>query len=67
MVGAVVLRIKSKGEKMTEYTYTTHNTAAFHIPEGMYTIAELEQMVADFKEAKAMQDRHLQKALGIGG
>jgi hypothetical protein len=52
---------------MTEYTYTTHSMSAFHIPEGMYTIAELEQILADLKEAKAMQDRHLQKALGIGG
>jgi hypothetical protein len=39
--------------------------AAFHIEEGMYTIKELEQMLAEFKQAKEIQDRHLNNALGI--
>jgi hypothetical protein len=37
---------------MAKYTYKTYNIAGFHLPEGMYSIAELEQMLADFKEAK---------------
>jgi hypothetical protein len=50
---------------MTDYKYTTHEMAAFHIEEGMYTIKELEQMIAVFKQAKEIQDRHLKNALGI--
>lgn len=50
---------------MTNYVYTTHEMAAFHIEEGMYTIKELEQMLAEFKRAKEIQDRHLNNALGI--
>ena len=50
---------------MTNYVYTTHEMAAFHIEDGMYTIKELEQMLLEFKQAKEIQDRHLNNALGI--
>ena len=50
---------------MSEYKYTTHEMAAFHIEEGMYTIKDLEELLADFKIAKEIQDRHLNKAMGI--
>ena len=50
---------------MSEYKYTTHEMAAFHIEEGMYTIKDLEELLADFKIAKEIQDRHLKNALGI--
>jgi hypothetical protein len=50
---------------MTDYKYTTHEMAAFHIEEGMYTIKELEQMIAVLKQAKEIQDRHLKNSLGI--
>jgi hypothetical protein len=39
---------------MAKYTYKTYNIAGFHLPEGMYSIAELEQMLAEFKEAKQL-------------
>ena len=48
---------------MAEYTYETYGMARFHVPEGMYSIAELEQMLADFKEAKRRQDDHLKAAI----
>lgn len=48
---------------MTEYTYKTYRIAGFHLPEGMYSIAELEQMLADFKEAKQRQDEYLKAAI----
>ena len=50
---------------MSEYTYTTYEMAAFHIEEGMYTIKDLEELIADFKIAKEIQDPHLKNALGI--
>jgi len=50
---------------MSKYEHTTHEMAAFHIEEGMYTIKELEELIADFKIAKEIQDRHLKNALGI--
>ena len=48
---------------MTEYTYETYGMARFYVPEGMYSIAELEQMLADFKEAKRRQDEHLKASI----
>jgi hypothetical protein len=50
---------------MSEYTYTTHEMASFYIEEGLYTIKDLEELLADFKIAKEIQDRHLKNALGI--
>jgi hypothetical protein len=50
---------------MTDYKHTTLEMAAFHIEEGMYTIKDLEELLADFKIAKEIQDRHLEKAMGI--
>ena len=49
---------------MTEYERRTIKMAAFYIPEGMYSIEELEEMLAQFKQAKEIQDRHLKKAIG---
>ena len=50
---------------MSEYTHTTHEMACFYIEAGMYTIKDLEELLADFKIAKEIQDRHLKNALGI--
>ena len=53
------------GRFMSEYKHTTHEMACFYIEEGMYTIKDLEELIADFKIAKEIQDRHLKNALGI--
>ena len=50
---------------MTDYKYTTHEMACFYVEEGMYTIKDLEELIADFKIAKEIQDRHLKNSLGI--
>ena len=50
---------------MSEYKYTTHEMAAFYLEAGMYTIKDLEELIADFKMAKEIQDRHLKNALGV--
>lgn len=49
---------------MTKYERKTIGMAAFYIPEGMYSIDELEEMLEQFKQAKEIQDRHLKKAIG---
>jgi hypothetical protein len=46
-----------------EYTYKTYGMARFHVPEGMYSIEELEEMLANMKEAKRHQDQHLKAAM----
>ena len=48
---------------MSEYTYETYGMAKFYVLEGMYSIAELEQMLSDFKEAKLRQDAALEASM----
>jgi hypothetical protein len=48
---------------MTEYTYKTYGMARFHVPEGMYSIEEFEEMLANIKEAKRHQDEQLKAAM----
>ena len=50
---------------MSEYEHTTHEMACFYVEAGMYSIKDLEELIADFKIAKEIQDRHLNKAMGI--
>ena len=51
---------------MTEqYTYTTYGMARMHIPEGTYSLEELEKMVKDFEYIIRIQRQHLKKSLGI--
>jgi hypothetical protein len=64
-VGAVVFRIKSKGEEMSKYKHETIEMASFYLEEGMYTIKDLEELIADFKIAKEIQDRHLKNAVRL--
>ncbi len=43
--------------------YKTYKTARFHIPEGMYTIEEVEEILAAMKEMKQQHDQMLSKAM----
>lgn len=52
---------------MSEYEHTTHEMASFYLEEGMYTIKDLEELIADFKIAKQIQDRHLRDAVRFSG
>ena len=66
--GAVQLMMEGERKFMSrQYTYRTIEMAKFYIPEGMYSIAQLEKIVADFKEAKEIQDRHLKDAIKESG
>ena len=46
-----------------EYTYKTYGVALFHIPEGMYSIEELELLLVDMKAVKEQTEKHLKKVL----
>lgn len=48
---------------MSELEYKTYGMARFHVPEGMYSIAELEELLKQLKEAKAQQDKHLAQSM----
>ena len=48
---------------MTDYIYKTINTACFHLPDGMYTIDELEELLEKFKQARKIQNEYLEKAI----
>jgi hypothetical protein len=48
---------------MTEYTYKTYDMARFHVPEGMYSIKEIEEILANMREAKKHQDEILKASM----
>jgi len=48
---------------MDEYTYKTYGTARFHIPEGVYSIEEIEKLLADMKAAKKQTEQSLKRSM----
>ena len=48
---------------MTEYTYKTYETMRVYVPAGMYSLAEIDQLLADMIEAKKQQDEHLKTSM----
>ena len=47
---------------MTQQT-TTYGTARFHIPEGTYSIEELEDLLRKLKDMREMQSAHLMHSM----
>lgn len=45
------------------YTYKTYGTARFLLPEGFYSIEELEQLLAELKATKEQTDQALKKVM----
>ena len=45
------------------YTYKTYSTAKFYIPAGLYSIEELEQLLAELKATKEQTDQALKKVM----
>jgi hypothetical protein len=43
--------------------YKTYNTARFHIPDGMYTIEQVEDLLAYMKQTKRRQDEYLKSSM----
>ena len=51
------------GEHMKEYTDTTYGTTRFDIPEGLYSIEEIEKLLADMKATEKQTEKHLKRAI----
>jgi hypothetical protein len=49
--------------KETNYTYEVVGCAKMHIEDGMYSIAELEQKLADFKRVSASMTKQLERSM----
>lgn len=45
-----------------EYTVQTYGTQKVYIPEGMYSIEEVENLLSEMKKAKQIQDEALNKS-----
>ncbi len=43
--------------------YKTYNTARFHIPDGMYTIEQVEEILVTMKEMKRQHDEYLKSSM----
>jgi len=46
-----------------EYTYETYDMARFHIPDGLYSIEEIEKMLIHMKAARKRQEEHLKRSI----
>jgi hypothetical protein len=49
--------------KETKYKYEVIGCAKIYIEEGMYSIAELEQKLADFKKVSAAMTKQLERSM----
>lgn len=49
--------------KETNYKYEVVGVAMMHIEDGMYTIAELEQKLTDFKKVSAAMSKQLERSM----
>jgi hypothetical protein len=49
--------------KETKYKYEVISCAKIYIEDGMYSIAELEQKLADFKKVSAAMTKQLERSL----
>lgn len=46
-----------------EVKYETYGTARFYVPEGFYTIEDMEHLLDVLRENKRRQDTHLQQSM----
>jgi hypothetical protein len=49
--------------KETKYKYEVVGCAKIYIEDGMYSIAELEQKLADFKKVSAAMTKQLERSM----
>jgi hypothetical protein len=50
-------------DDQTKYTYEVVGCAKIYIEDGMYSIAELEQKLADFKKVSAAMTKQLERSM----
>lgn len=46
-----------------EYEYKTYDMARFHIPNGLYSIEEIEKMLVHMKKIKEKTEAYLAKSM----
>ena len=46
-----------------EYTYETYDMARFHIPDGLYSIEEIEKMLIHMRAARKRQEEYLKQSI----
>jgi len=50
---------------MRPVEYKVYGEYTFHIPEGMYTLKQLEQILEECKTMKRRHDEHLKKSMQL--
>ncbi len=50
-------------DDQTKYKYEVVGCAQMYIEDGMYTIAELEQKLTDFKKVSAAMSKQLERSM----
>lgn len=48
---------------MDEYTDKTYGTARFHIPDGFYSIEEIEKLLVWMKAAEKQKEKSLERVM----
>ena len=48
---------------MDEYTVKTYGTAQFHIPDGMYSIEEIEKLLVWMKATEKQTEKSLERVM----
>jgi len=56
-------RRNTGGRIMDEYTYKTYGTARFHIPDGLYSIEEIENLLVYIQAAKKQAEKALERSM----
>lgn len=49
--------------KDEEYEYKTYDMARFHIPDGLYSIEEIEKMLVHMKKIKEKTEAYLARSM----
>ena len=52
-----------KIKKEDEYEYKTYDMARFHIPEGLYSIEDVEKMLVHMRKTKQKTEEYLVKTM----
>jgi hypothetical protein len=46
-----------------EYAHKTYGAAQFHIPDGMYSIEEIEKLLVEMKAAEKQTEKSLERVI----
>ena len=46
-----------------KHEYKAYDTARFHIPEGFYSVEDVEEILANLRRAKQITETHLARSM----